>query len=588
MEQADIILKSCYIMMRDGVRIAVSVWLPRKAESVNPRPAVLVTTRYWRAMAFREDRPEYQSSFAMASHLWQCGYTLVLCDARGSGASFGTREIEMSPNEVADIGEVIEWVAAQPWCDGRVATSGTSYSADTTFLSLVTSPPPLKVGVSRAVDYDVYRHLMAPGGIVNTWMAQVWGEVTGAQDRNDAESLFAGKPDEVKNNVIGVRPVDADKDGAMLAEAIADHQTNFNVKEAMHLFEFADNAIPGRPDLDIRSISPYYHQDKMQASATPIIYRAGWYDAGTALGAMNIFTSLSNPKRIIVGPWNHVGNYRADPFQAGDGTTPEAIPMERVHALVTASLDAFFKEDAAPLEMDLLEYYTLGENKWKSTHVWPLPETRMDRMYLSADSTLRVGAPSDATGSDLYRVDPTTGTGQYNRWHTQMGQPVHHPDRGETDQKLLVYDTPPLETNLEITGHPVIHLFVRSTATDGQFFAYLEAVLPDARVKCVTDGQFRAIHRKVSDDPPPYTMFGPYHTFERTDAIPLVPGEVAEIAFDLFPISVRFEAGWRIRLAIAGADKDVFAPIPGCEAPEITVERNSQYASYIDLPIIPG
>ena len=235
MDQFDIILKSCYIMMRDGVRIAVSVWLPREAESVDPRPAVLMTTRYWRAMAFRDDRLEYQSSFPMASHLWRCGNTLVLCDARGSGASFGTREIEIPPSEIADIGEVIEWVAAQPWCDGRVATSGTSYSADTTFLSFVTSPPPLKVGVSRAVDYDVYRHLMAPGGIVNTWMAQVWGEVTGAQDRNDAESLFAGKPDEVKNNVIGVRPVDADKDGAMLAEAIADHQTNFNAKEAVRV-----------------------------------------------------------------------------------------------------------------------------------------------------------------------------------------------------------------------------------------------------------------------------------------------------------------------------------------------------------------
>jgi len=390
MDQADIILKSYYVVMRDGVRIAVSVWLARKAESVNPRPAVLVTTRYWRAIAFRQDRPEYQNSFAMASHLWQRGYTLVLCDARGSGASFGTREIEMSPDEVADIGEVIEWIAAQPWCDGHVATSGTSYSADTTFLSFVTNPPPLKVGVSRAVDYDVYRHLMAPGGIVNTWMAQVWGELTGAQDRNDAESLFAGRPDEMINNVIGVRPVDADKDGAMLAEAIADHQTNFNTQNAVRLFEFADSTIPGRPDLSIKFISIYHYQDEMQASATPIVYRAGWYDSGTALGAMSIFTSLSNPKRIIVGPWNHVGNYRADPFQAGDGTTPKAIPMESVYALATASLDASFKEDATPLEMDVLEYYTLGENKWKSTHVWPLPETRMERMYLSADSTLRV------------------------------------------------------------------------------------------------------------------------------------------------------------------------------------------------------
>ncbi|MBW2368521.1 MAG: hydrolase, partial [Deltaproteobacteria bacterium] len=91
----------------------------------------------------------------------------------------------------------------------------------------------------------------------------------------------------------------------------------------------------------------------------------------------------------------------------------------------------------------------------------------------------------------------------------------------------------------------------------------------------------------ISDDPPPYTMFGPYHSCKRADAMALVPGEVARIAFDLFPISVRFEAGWRIRLAIAGADKDVFSPIPGCEAPEITLERNTRYASFIDLPVIP-
>jgi hypothetical protein len=133
------------------------------------------------------------------------------------------------------------------------------------------------------------------------------------------------------------------------------------------LLEFIDNPIPDWPDLSINSFSTFHHLDKIQENATPIIYRAGWYDAGTALGAMNIFTSLSNPKRIIVGPWNHKGNFRADPFQPGDGTTPEAISMEKVHGLTTAALDAFFKEDVAPLELDLLEYYTLGENKMKNS-----------------------------------------------------------------------------------------------------------------------------------------------------------------------------------------------------------------------------
>jgi len=262
--------------------------------------------------------------------------------------------------------------------------------------------------------------------------------------------------------------------------------------------------------------------------------------------------------------------------------------MDYVLGLESASLDAFFKKNVEPLEMDVLEYYTLGENKWKSTKIWPLPETKTQRLYLSENNTLDEAAPTVSDGSDLYKVDPTAKTGEGNRWHAQMGRPVLHPDRKAEDKKLLIYDTPPLRANMEITGHPVIHLFVRSTAPDGQFFVYLEAVEPDGRVRMVTEGQLRAIHRKISNEKPPYKMFGPYHTFKEQDIMPLVPNEVAEIAFDLFPISVLFKKGQKIRIAIAGADKGMFEPIPGCESPEITIERNTRYASCIDLPVIPS
>jgi len=587
-QQDNLVLRSSYVTMRDGVRLAVSVWLPEESEAVTPRPAVMMSTRYWRALALREDKPQYQSSFLIASHLWARGYVLLVCDARGTGASFGSRVMELPPDEVADLGELIEWVSVQPWCDGRVATTGTSYTANTTLMSCVSSPPPLKVGVARAMDFDVYRQLICPGGILNTWMADTWGEMTGAMDRNDVAVVFADEAEDVKEMVIGVRPVDEDTEDVMLAEALAGHRENFNAKEVRDFLKFIDDTRQGYPGVGLESFAIYHHQNAIQAKATPIVYRAGWHDAGTSAGAMNFFNSFSNPKRVIVGPWNHGGDFRADPFQPGDGVHPEVIPAEQVFGLVTGSLDAFLKPDADPLEMDVLEYYTLGENQWKSTHVWPLPETRMERMYLSADQALRSDAPIEKDGCDVYRVDPTTGTGQCNRWHTQVGQQVHHPDRREEDRKLLVYNSAPLQTALEITGHPVIHLNVRSTSPDGQFFVYLEAVLPDGTVKLVTEGQLRAIHRKVSDDPSPYTMFGPYHSFKREDAMPMVPGEVAQISFELFPISVRFEAGWRIRVAIAGADRDVFDPIPGCEAPEITVERNSRFSSFIDLPTIPG
>ncbi len=585
-QQDDLVLKSSYVTMRDGVRLAVSVWLPEGVEPVMPRPAVLASTRYWRAMALREDKPEYQGSFLMASHLWARGYVLLVCDARGTGASFGSRVMELPPDEVADLGELIEWISVQPWCDGRVATTGTSYTANTTLMSCASSPPPLKVGVARAMDFDVYRQLIAPGGILNTWMADTWGKMTGAMDRNDAAVVFADESDEFKEMVTGVRPVDEDTQGTLLTEAVAEHRGNFNATEVRDFLKFIDDTRRGHPDVGLESFAIYHHRDAIQAKATPIVYRAGWYDAGTSAGAMNFFTSFSNPKRVIVGPWSHGGDFRADPFQPGDGVHPQVIPAEQVFDLVADSLDAFLKPDTDPLEMNVLEYYTLGENRWKSTRVWPLPNTRMKRMYFSADHALRSDAPIDKDGCDVYRVDSTAGTGQCNRWHTQVGgQQVHHPDRREQDRKLLVYDSTPLQVAVEITGHPVIHLNVRSNSPDGQFFVYLEAVLPDGTVKLVTEGQLRAIHRNVSKDTPPYTMFGPYHSFKREDAMPMVPGEVTRVSFVMLPTSVLIPAGHRLRLAIAGHDKDSFSRYPQEGTPELTIRRNSIHASKITIPM---
>ncbi len=130
-------------------------------------------------------------------------------------------------------------------------------------------------------------------------------------------------------------------------------------------------------------------------------------------------------------------------------------------------------------------------------------------------------------------------------------------------------------------------LYVSSTHDDGAFFVYLEDVGPDGRVRYITEGQLRALHRKVSDEKPPYVIHGPYHSFLRKDGMPLVPGEVARLAFELMPTSVVFQAGHRIRIAIAGADKDTFRRIPEEGSATIRVHRSPDYPSRIILPVIP-
>jgi len=623
MSHTELLCRSEYVAMRDGTRLAVSTWLANDKESdkeknTDKHSAVLVTTRYWRAMAFKQDDPEFQPYYPYASYLWARGYVFVVADARGSGASFGTRGGELGSAEVEDIGEIIDWVAEQDWCDGRVATIGTSYTASTTVCSLASASSALKLGVCRAPDFDAYRHLFAPGGVINISFVEVWGAATAAQDANDAKALLEGGywkvPDVGIENVLGVRPVEDDRDGALLTAAVAEHKTNFNCTSMGDKLAFIDTALLLDSQSDscsasdsalskqdaqtdstaVVNFSPYLcYQDKIEQGNIPLVIRCGWHDAGTQLGALSLFNTCSNPMRVILGPWNHIGDSRVDPFQPGDGTQSEAIPIDYRLGLIANSLDATFKKVPHLLsdiptddQFGIVEYYTLGENQWKNTRAWPLPETKVQRLYLSEGHQLRRAVPEQKIACDIYQVDPSTSTGLNNRWYCQLEHPVFFDDRQEEDKKLLVYDTPPLEDDVEITGHPVVRLFVRSDACDGQFFVYLETVDPDGRVRLLTEGQLRALHRKVSDKTPPFKMFGPYHSLKQKDAQPLIPGEVAEIAFDLFPISVLLKKGQGIRLAIAGADKDTFAPTAGCEKPEITVERNSVYASYIDLPII--
>ena len=234
-------------------------------------------------------------------------------------------------------------------------------------------------------------------------------------------------------------------------------------------------------------------------------------------------------------------------------------------------------------------YYTLGEERWKRTPVWPPQGTAMERWYLAAGHTLSRSLPADEPGTDTFAVDFQASTGDCNRWW-EMGpvfrQTVIYARRAEAARHLLTYTTPPLPEDVEIAGHPVVMLQVASTEPDCAFYVYLEDVDERGQVTYVTEGQLRAIHRKVSAEPPPYCLQVPYHSFKEADAQPLVPGEVAEITFGLLPTSVVIRKGHRLRLGIAGHDEGTFIRIPAAGTPVWTVARNRDYASYIDLPVV--
>jgi len=183
-------------------------------------------------------------------------------------------------------------------------------------------------------------------------------------------------------------------------------------------------------------------------------------------------------------------------------------------------------------------------------------------------------------------VDFEATTGLTNRWHTQMAKPLAYPDRARADQRLITYTSAPLTADLEITGSPVISLYVASSETDGAFFAYLEAVDPQGVVRYLSEGQLRGIHRQPTDEPAPYWTDVPRHTFRRADSAPLPRGETVELCFGLLPVSALLRRGERLRVALAGADKDTFARVPAQGTPVWDVLCSAQ-GSRIVLPTIP-
>jgi hypothetical protein len=210
-----------------------------------------------------------------------------------------------------------------------------------------------------------------------------------------------------------------------------------------------------------------------------------------------------------------------------------------------------------------------------------------ERLYFAEHNTLSTATPSGMSASDSYTVDFTASSGGQNRWATGFGGgDVVYPDRSTEDKKLLTYTSVPLDSDLEITGSPVLTIQVSSTTSDGAIHAYLEDVAPEGRVTYLDEGMLRVLDRgEVDPKILPYEPLGPAHSFLRTDAEPLIPGEPARIRFSLYATSVFLRKGHRIRVALAGADASDFQRYPAVGTATWTVYRNAPRASFVDLPV---
>ena len=555
---------SVYVPMTDGVRLAVDVNLPKGLAAGTKLPTVLVSTRYWRAA-------EGQPAGPMERFFLSRGYAYVYADVRGTGASFGQWYYPWAPREVKDIGEVVAWIAKQPWSDGQIGSIGTSYTGNTAQLVAAANHPGVKAVVPRFMDFDAYADLTYPGGVTNRMLLRDWGTMVYAMDMNKV-------PDAPK----GVRRVDADTDGQLLAGAVADHQKNPPLHLAMDSsIVYRDDVVKQFGGATNDMSGTYRYRAQIERSRVPIFGWAGWLDAGTSQGALNRFINWSNPQILVIGPWSHGGGFHASPYFPADRPTEPSSPRQTEQA--ACFFDQYLRGKPNQMNEKAIIYYTLGEDRWKKTATWPVAGTTSQRFYLAGAKSLSRTKP--AAGTDRYQVDFEATTGTHNRWYTQLGgSDVIYAERSAQDARMLTYTSEPLDRDLEVTGHGVMTLAVTSTAKDGNFFVYLEDVSPEGVSTYVTEGMLRALHRTLSTAKPPYRTLYPYRTYQRRDGRPLVPGQAATLTFQLIPTSVLFKAGHRIRLAIAGADQETFQRLPSSGDVTIAVQHGS---SFIDLPVVP-
>jgi putative CocE/NonD family hydrolase len=580
------VTQSLYLPMRDGVKIAVDLCLPKDLPAESKIPAILIMARYWRSFATRT--PDQPGKVPMgprdpiADYLINHGYAVVQVDVRGTGASFGTWEYVTSSTEMADMAEIAAWAARQPWCDGSIGAVGISYEGSTAELLAAGGEPSVRAIIPQETEFDLYTDIVFPGGIRNESFIDTWNHTNHQLDQNKVPKEWGWS---ARLFVTGVRPVDGDDKKQILQAAIEEHKQNPDVHAAVQGITYRDDLF-GSTGATLDEMSFFSHQDATEQSGAAIFSWGSWLDGNTANAVLHRFINLNNTQIAVIGAWSHNMKTHASPYQ-----DPKAKPVPSLHGQWREVLSFFdhhlLDQKDSRFEEKVLYYYTLGAEKWQKTNVWPPEDTDAQRWYFAEDSRLTANELDQEIGEDRYKVDPEATTGTHNRWHTPDGlTPVIYKDRARADQRLLTYTSDPLSEDIEITGHPMVTLHVISTADDGAFYVYLEEVDTQGKVTYLTEGQLRAIHRKVSASSPPYRSFGPFHSFQKKDASPLVPGEVAEISFALMPVSVQIKKGHRLRVAIAGHDKDTFAPIPQQGAPTITIQRNSRFASSIELPII--
>jgi len=573
--------KSLYITTDDQTPLATSIFFPSSEEPSNPSTTILLQTRYG-----REGEVAVEHGIDPAYQTWrQLGYVIVAVDVRGSTASFGTRLAEASREEVTDVDDIVTYIIDQPWSNGNVIVEGVSYNAIIADMSLSRPRPEIKGGVLRSLYFDTYSHVMMPGGVLIEPFFEVWGGDSVAidfgrvifelDDGSNIELDCAVSAEDCSSLIPFLVPVDGDSDFTLLRESLAgpNHWSLEDYRDITYRDDVADNGYT----LSDSSSSAYLESIVVQDKPSQVWN--SWMDAAAGASALARFASMPDaPMELWLTANTHNGQASADPFLT-EGSDPIPNYEDQLN-----TMESFFTKILGGETIErIIHYYVIGDGTFKSSETWPPEDVENKNYYLSEDNILSEQR-SDTSSQVIYPVDYSATTGEATRWTSPFDAQPNYPDRRDEVLKLLSFDLPAFESDMELVGTPVIYLNIATSSEDPTFHVYLQDVSPEGVVTYLTEGILRAVHRQPASELSYHSGLAA-HSFRRDDSLPVIPGTALDIEFALLPIAARIRSGHHLRISLAGNDASLSIDPPGEGSDTFILTMGGENASAITLPL---
>jgi putative CocE/NonD family hydrolase len=564
--------ESIYIPMSDGTRIALDIYHPSRNGIVeqNPLPLIWMHTRYTRALKGPNGKVISLINSPIGMTFIKQGYILAIADARGTGASFGVRHGIFTKEDARDAYEIMEWFASQEWCNNNIGMMGGSYEGVSQLMAASSNSPHLKAIFPAMFLFDLYDFPYHNGIYYDDCIV------------SDKEKLSSSLGSKFKF----IAPIDSDSSKTLLKEAYIQRSGNRSLHDFFSAAPFRDSYDSITQSKLYLDWGPSNYIQEINESGVAVYLYGGWFDLFSK-DAFLLYKNLTVPKKLLMIDSPH-----------SSGKDPDLLKLFISEQL--RWFDYWLKGiqndimDEPPVALQ--EMRRRGNHSITYSNTWPLSEQLLVKAYFhqgttgsihsTNDGLLDMIKPHEKTGADLYKADFSTSSGNKTRWDDAAIKKFHYPDMSSNDEKGVTYTTlTALQDDLTVCGHPVIHCWISSSTSDHDLYAYLEDVDSTGVSNYITEGCIRASFSKL--DKAPYDNLGlPYHRCFQEDMNKIEPGEIRKLSFDLLPIYYRFKKGHRIRVTLTCADRDNTHSHRVFSEPEISLHRNSQYPSHIELPLL--